>query len=487
MIKSASLIVPTCVLAAVMALNAPTQAVAHELPQFTTEFSAAKQHVNKSHFKPQKQRAVHRTVRTKHTTVKHKNVVRHKNVVTHKNKVVTHKNFTHQKASNGAKTLSHIKTTNFKNFKNNGTTKHLKTVKLSNGPGKLHHNHMATGPGKTHSKTYVNKYKKKVVIKTGKHRYWNGYKWVTFAALATLPVILIGTDNFTPIGFVPLGEPECTGFTAEGCSLSWQPVALEDGGEDVACVAYCPPTVTVVDPGTDTGGNNPPVVVVQGGGGGGTGDDGNNTGGDGGGTITIATGGGGTGGGGGGTGAGGGGAGGGGGTGAGGGTGDGNGTGAGGGGGAGAGGGTGNGNGTGAAGGGTGDGGAGAGGAGGAGGDGGGQAAGGDNSATGAQGAGSPNSADGAAAQARANCEVVVYAEPGLKGVSAPTNEDQPRLDAVGWKNEIASLEVKTCTWDFYTADDYGGAPMRLKPGRYTQLSADWTKKIASFQCIKAE
>ena len=479
MIRSASLIVPTCVLAAVMALNAPTQTLAHELPQFTSEFSAAKQHYNKPRYKAQKQH-----FRAKRTVAKHKNVVRHKNVVTHKNKavthknkVVTHKNFKQQKLGNGAKTLSHIKTTNFKNFKNNGSVKHLKSVKLSNGPGKLvHHNHMATGPGKTHSKTYVNKYNKKVVIKTGKHRYWNGYKWVTFAALATLPVILIGTDNFTPIGFVPLGEPECTGFTAEGCSLSWQPVALEDGGEDVACVAYCPP-------GAQTGGN-PPVVVVQGCGGDGTGDDGTGGDGGGGGTITIATGGNG-GGGGGGTGGGGGGAG------AGGGTGDGNGTG-----GAGAGGGGGGpgdgtgaagggpGDGTGAAGGGTGDGGA---GAGGAGGDGTGQAAGGDNSATGAQGAGSPSSADGAAAQARANCEVVVYAEPGLKGASAPTNEDQPRLYAVGWKNEIASLEVKSCTWDFYTADDYGGPPMRLKPGRYTQLSADWTKKISSFQCIKAD
>ena len=485
MTKTASLILPTCVLAAMMATNTPARVLAHEPPQFTSEFSASKQQ-----HRVQRQ-VFRRPVRTRHVTrhVKTHKVRTHK-VTTHKARIriLSHKK-THQQVGTGTNTLSNSKTTNIPNIKTNthvniGSVKHLKTVKLSTGPGKhVHLNKLSMGPGKAGSKIHVNKLNKKVVIKTGKHKYWNGYKWVTFVGLATLAPIFIGTDFYTPIGFVPLGEPECTGFTAEGCSLSWQPVALEDGGDDLECVAYCPPNVTLIDPGTQTGGDNPPVVVVQGGGGDGGNNAGGGDGGDGG-TVTVATGP---------TGAGGG-AGGGNGTGAGGGTGGaggpgdgtgaaGAGTGAGTGAAGGAGGGGGPGDGTGAAGGGTGDGGAGAAGAG----AGGGQTAGGGNSATGSQGAGSPSSADTAAAQARANCEVVVYAESGLKGMSAPTNQDQPRLDAVRWKNEIASLVVKSCTWDFYTEDDYGGSHMRLKPGSYTQLSPDWSKKIASFQCIKTE
>ena len=478
MIRSASLIVPTCVLAAMMATNLPSRALAHESSQFTSEFSAK----NQAHHNVQKRNVVRHAVRTKHTAVRHKNVARHKNVVTHKNKILTHKNVTHHQVGTGVKTLSHSKTTNIKTnipHVNIGSVKNLKTVKLSTGPGKsvhfknAHLKNMPIGPGKAGSKIYVNKFNKKIFIKTGKHKYWNGKNWITFVALATLPPLFIGTDFYSPVGFVPLAGPYCDGFTAEGCSLSWQPVALEDGGEDLECVAYCPPNVTLIDPGTQTG-DNQPVVVVQGGGGDGGNNAGGGNGGDGG-TVTVATGptdnGGGNGAGAGG-GAGGGSAGG---------PGDGNGTGAAGG----AGGGGGPGDGTGAAGGGTGDGGAGAAGAG----AGGGQTA---DASAGQSANGSPSNADAtaattAAAQARANCEVVVYAESGLKGMSAPTNQDQPRLDALGWKNEIASLVVKSCTWDFYTEDDFGGSVMRLKPGSYTQLSPDWGKKIASFQCIKTE
>jgi hypothetical protein len=87
--------------------------------------------------------------------------------------------------------------------------------------------------------------------------------------------------------------------------------------------------------------------------------------------------------------------------------------------------------------------------------------------------------------QTRGQCEVEIFAEPGLKGLSAPTDEDQESLDEVGWKNAIASVLVKSGTWDFYTDDNYAGTMMRLAPGSYTQLPADWNKKIASFQCTK--
>ncbi|HEY1474499.1 MAG TPA: beta/gamma crystallin-related protein [Pseudolabrys sp.] len=86
-------------------------------------------------------------------------------------------------------------------------------------------------------------------------------------------------------------------------------------------------------------------------------------------------------------------------------------------------------------------------------------------------------------AQAAGTCEVVIYAEPNMAGTSTPTSENQPRLVDVGWKDEIASIEVKSGTWDFYTGDDYAGDTMRLAPGTYGQLAPDWTKHISSFQC----
>lgn len=424
-----SLIVPTFVLAAIIALNAPAFAIEQGSSQVTTEFSAAKKQGQKQ--------------TTHKTTTAHKVNVAHKARVAHKAKVTTHKTVT--------KTKTHTVTTN-KNVLKHTTTTTTKTTtaKLTSGPGTLHHK-MGKGPGKIgmtpKSKTYVNKFGKKVVvIHTGPNKYWNGASWVTFVALATLPAIYIGTEAFTPIGYVPLGGPYCAGFTEQGCRLRWQPVALVDGGEDLQCVAYCPPRVTVID--------NGPVVIDNGGGEGNGTDPGVNIGNLGGGGNGGGTGGG----------LGGGGGGGGGGTGP-------------------------------AAGGGPGD--------GGAGGAGGGGAGGGNGTADGSGAGGAGNAANtnlasagntsadaaaaAAAAQNRGQCEVVVFAEPGLKGESAPTNEDQPRLGEVGWKYEIASLQVKTGTWDFYTDDDYGGTAMRLKPGSYAKLAPEWSKKIASFQCTKPE
>ncbi len=89
-----------------------------------------------------------------------------------------------------------------------------------------------------------------------------------------------------------------------------------------------------------------------------------------------------------------------------------------------------------------------------------------------------------APAQARGSCETVIYSEPNLKGESAPTDEDQPKLSEVGWQGEISSIEVKSGTWDFYPGEDYAGAAMRLAPGSYNQLAPEWTKKIGSFQCV---
>jgi hypothetical protein len=89
-----------------------------------------------------------------------------------------------------------------------------------------------------------------------------------------------------------------------------------------------------------------------------------------------------------------------------------------------------------------------------------------------------------AAPQPRGQCELVIYAEPGMKGLTAPTSEDQPRLADSGWENAIASIEIKAGTWEFFADVNYAGSTMRLSPGSYGKLGVDWSKKIGSFRCI---
>ena len=89
-----------------------------------------------------------------------------------------------------------------------------------------------------------------------------------------------------------------------------------------------------------------------------------------------------------------------------------------------------------------------------------------------------------AQAQTAGGCEVAIYADANFAGQATTTVENQPRLGDVGWKGEIASVQVKGGTWDFFSDDDYGGQTMRLPPGEYTQLGPQWTKQISSFMCL---
>jgi hypothetical protein len=82
-------------------------------------------------------------------------------------------------------------------------------------------------------------------------------------------------------------------------------------------------------------------------------------------------------------------------------------------------------------------------------------------------------------------CEVEIFAQPQFAGLSAPSDVDQPRLGEAGWKNEIASVQVKAGTWDFFSEDEYTGENMRLPPGPYPDLGPQWTKKIGSFMCVQ--
>ena len=72
---------------------------------------------------------------------------------------------------------------------------------------------------------------------------------------------------------------------------------------------------------------------------------------------------------------------------------------------------------------------------------------------------------------------------PNFKGLSAPSAENQSSISEDGWQNEIASLQIKSGTWDFYSDEDYAGEMMRLSAGSYPTLDPKWTKHIGSFMC----
>jgi Beta/Gamma crystallin len=82
-------------------------------------------------------------------------------------------------------------------------------------------------------------------------------------------------------------------------------------------------------------------------------------------------------------------------------------------------------------------------------------------------------------------CQTTIYAEPNFAGNSAPTGDSQPSLSQSGWRNEISSIVVGAGTWDFFSDENFGGESMRLTPGTYATLSAEWTKRIGSFMCVQ--
>ena len=54
-----------------------------------------------------------------------------------------------------------------------------------------------------------------------------------------------------------------------------------------------------------------------------------------------------------------------------------------------------------------------------------------------------------------------------------------------GPKDQIPSIKVDSGTWDFFTEEDFHGDSMRLAPGPYPQLTAEWNKHIGSFMCVR--
>jgi hypothetical protein len=66
----------------------------------------------------------------------------------------------------------------------------------------------------------------------------------------------------------------------------------------------------------------------------------------------------------------------------------------------------------------------------------------------------------------------------------SPAGDEQPALSQTGWQDAIASIEVKSGVWDFFTDENFSGNNMRLRPGTYQNLGPDWTRKINSFMCV---
>ncbi len=83
------------------------------------------------------------------------------------------------------------------------------------------------------------------------------------------------------------------------------------------------------------------------------------------------------------------------------------------------------------------------------------------------------------------SCEVTIFSDPNFAGTGVTTGEEQPTLSQSGWQNQIASIQVKSGTWDFFTDENFTGNTMRLPPGPYQDLGPDWTKKIGSFMCVQ--
>jgi hypothetical protein len=81
-------------------------------------------------------------------------------------------------------------------------------------------------------------------------------------------------------------------------------------------------------------------------------------------------------------------------------------------------------------------------------------------------------------------CQITIFSDPNFGGLSAPTGDSQANLSQTGWLNEIASIQVQSGTWDFFTDENFAGDSMRLQAGPYPMLAPEWTKKIGSFMCV---
>ena len=68
---------------------------------------------------------------------------------------------------------------------------------------------------------------------------WRGRPW-NVVPIVALGALTIGAIAYAPYAYVPVGEPVCTGYTADGCFLRWAEVPTVEGELIPQCVTYCP-------------------------------------------------------------------------------------------------------------------------------------------------------------------------------------------------------------------------------------------------------
>jgi hypothetical protein len=82
-------------------------------------------------------------------------------------------------------------------------------------------------------------------------------------------------------------------------------------------------------------------------------------------------------------------------------------------------------------------------------------------------------------------CELSIFSEPNFGGTNATATDEQPTLSEIGWQDQIASVQVQSGTWDFFSEPQFTGETMRLAPGQYADLGPQWTKHTGSFMCVQ--
>ncbi len=77
------------------------------------------------------------------------------------------------------------------------------------------------------------------IVRGPRYVWWGGYRRA-FVPLAVLGIAAIAGSYWYPDGYVSVAQPYCTGYTPDGCQLTWRMVGFEGGGEAPQCVQYCP-------------------------------------------------------------------------------------------------------------------------------------------------------------------------------------------------------------------------------------------------------
>jgi hypothetical protein len=77
------------------------------------------------------------------------------------------------------------------------------------------------------------------IVRGPRYVWWGGYRRA-FVPLAVLGIAAIGGSYWYPDGYVSVAQPYCTGYTPDGCQLTWRMVDFEGGGQAPQCVQYCP-------------------------------------------------------------------------------------------------------------------------------------------------------------------------------------------------------------------------------------------------------